>query len=172
MYKPCISEIDAPHQDEEGQCLYDVIVVARRDTLNASVAVIKEACPCTPLVYDMVDVHFVREARNVLSANSTKVEWAFNSTRAAWLTEWMDTVGSELEPAGNKTTLTYVLGCNDAWLSTRTTLCVEFVYMVYVHSQSRDLELGLVDLSDVIVVVSEVEREIIRHYRPKATVRT
>lgn len=35
---------------------------------------------------------------------------------------------------------------------------------------SRELELSLVDASDVVVVVSQVERDIIKHYRPRASV--
>lgn len=84
-------------QDEEGQCLYDVIVVARRDTLSASIKAIREKCPCTPLIYDTVDLHFVREARAVLSENNTKLNWTFNSVNVTWLTNWIDSSSQEAD---------------------------------------------------------------------------
>lgn len=35
---------------------------------------------------------------------------------------------------------------------------------------SRNVELTLMDSSDVVVVVSDVEEQVIKHYRPDATV--
>ena len=51
-----------------GRCDFDVILVARRDVYLAAEAVLSKHCPGVPRVYDTVDLHFLREARDVLTA--------------------------------------------------------------------------------------------------------
>ncbi len=51
-----------------GRCDFDVILVARRDVYLAAEAVLSRHCPGVPRVYDTVDLHFLREARDVLTA--------------------------------------------------------------------------------------------------------
>lgn len=51
-------------------CLYDVIVVARFYVYERAAAALRAACPNTPVVFDTVDVHFLREARMAISAEA------------------------------------------------------------------------------------------------------
>jgi hypothetical protein len=50
-----------------GGCLYDGYILSRPDVFQAYAPAIRSACPSAPLVYDTVDVHFLREARAALS---------------------------------------------------------------------------------------------------------
>jgi hypothetical protein len=68
------------------RCDFDVALVARRDVYLAAEGALAEHCAGVPIVYDTVDLHFLREARDVLTAPPAgqKVR------RAAWLAVyWM-----------------------------------------------------------------------------------
>ncbi len=52
----------------EKACLYDLFIVSRPDDFQQYISTIKLACPNALIIFDTVDVHFLREARNVLSA--------------------------------------------------------------------------------------------------------
>lgn len=44
-------------------CRFDVIFVARKSTMESVLPLLRSACPSVPIVFDTVDVHFVREVR-------------------------------------------------------------------------------------------------------------
>lgn len=66
-----VSSPDSWEMSEEGQCLYDVVVISRRYVFEASQPAIVRKCPQVPILYDTVDLHFLREARDILSLS----EW-------------------------------------------------------------------------------------------------
>jgi hypothetical protein len=53
--------------DAAGECAYDVIVISRRYVFEASQPTIVRRCPKVPVLYDTVDLHFLREALDILS---------------------------------------------------------------------------------------------------------
>ena len=44
---------------------FDVIFVARKAVMESVLPLLRVACPSVPVVFDTVDVHFAREARQV-----------------------------------------------------------------------------------------------------------
>jgi hypothetical protein len=50
-----------------GRCFYDGFVIAKPDGCARLGNGIRGACPSAPLLFDTVDVHFLREARAALS---------------------------------------------------------------------------------------------------------
>lgn len=122
--------------DGNGNCKYDVIVVARRDMYLPALPYLKQDCPCQPLIYDTVDLHFLREARGALTKASAQNAWDFGSLTANKICTWLDSGAPESLEIAN----------------------------------SREIELELMDKSDVVVVVSHVEGEVVKHYRPNAKV--
>ena len=44
-------------------CRFDVIFVARKSTMESVLPLFRSVCPGVPIIFDTVDVHFVREAR-------------------------------------------------------------------------------------------------------------
>ncbi len=57
--------------EHAGRCFYDGFVISRPDGFEQFGASIKAACPSAPLLFDTVDVHFLREARAALSEGET-----------------------------------------------------------------------------------------------------
>ncbi len=49
------------------KCMYDGFIISRPDVFEAYSPGIRAACPGAALVYDTVDVHFLREARAIMS---------------------------------------------------------------------------------------------------------
>ena len=52
----------------EGECIYAAILVARRAIYLRAREILAARCPGVPIIYDTVDLHFLREARDVISA--------------------------------------------------------------------------------------------------------
>ena len=50
-----------------GECPYELIIISRPDNCQDYMPLIRQTCPAAPVIYDTVDIHFLREARNVLS---------------------------------------------------------------------------------------------------------
>lgn len=50
-----------------GRCLFDVIYVARRAVYLEAQRVLQKQCSGVPIVYDTVDLHFLREARDAIT---------------------------------------------------------------------------------------------------------
>ena len=46
-------------------CRFDAIFVARKAVMESVLPLLKLACPSVPIIFDTVDVHFVRETRQV-----------------------------------------------------------------------------------------------------------
>lgn len=81
--------------DSKGVCLYDVAIVSRRDVFKNSLRALKAQCPDIPVVFDTVDIHFLREARLALTASSpdslqASRSWDFTRTSLRYVTEWID----------------------------------------------------------------------------------
>jgi hypothetical protein len=53
-------------RDENGECLYDVFIISRPDNYRWAWPALSQACPGVPMIYDTVDLHFLREARVAL----------------------------------------------------------------------------------------------------------
>lgn len=53
-------------QFDDGSCWYHGFIISRPDNYKEYSPVIKAACPRAPVIYDTVDVHFLREARAML----------------------------------------------------------------------------------------------------------
>jgi len=109
----------------DDRCAFDAILVARRYVFSRVKQMLREgACQNLPVVFDTVDVHFLREARDILSRN------------------------------GSSTSVLNVLQAieGDAALS---------------HvKDNRDEELHYMMLSDVVIVVSQVEKAVLRTLLP------
>eukprot|EP00887_Chlorella_sp_A99_P006816 scaffold2.g6816.t1 len=126
---------------DPSECIYDAILVARRTIYQRARDALAAACPGVPIIYDTVDLHFLREARDVISAlnasaKSGAAAWDFDRVGTAHVVEWLEAQGPESTGVRER----------------------------------RDMELELIDNSQAIVVVSEDEIDVIRHYRPDATV--
>ena len=50
---------------------FDVIFVARKAVMESVLPLLRLACPSVPIIFDTVDVHFVREARQVRRLTAT-----------------------------------------------------------------------------------------------------
>jgi glycosyltransferase involved in cell wall biosynthesis len=53
-------------------CPYDLVIIARRDVFTERIADVKTLCPNVPIVFDTVDVHFIRELRMYNISNQQK----------------------------------------------------------------------------------------------------
>lgn len=51
-------------------CPYDVILVARRDMYLSVLGALERQCPGLPRLYDTVDLHYLREARDAITADA------------------------------------------------------------------------------------------------------
>jgi hypothetical protein len=62
-------------------CDYDVAVLSRREVARAWLDVLRAVCPGMPVLFDTVDLHYVREFRAVaVSANFACASAASTST--------------------------------------------------------------------------------------------
>ena len=60
-----------PHQEEEAvlkhrsgtTCPFDIILISRRDAFKSTYSVLQDICREVPIIFDTVDLHFLREAR-------------------------------------------------------------------------------------------------------------
>lgn len=52
---------------EGGVCAFDVIMVARRGVFERAQGQMAAHCPGVPVIYDTVDLHFLREARDAIT---------------------------------------------------------------------------------------------------------
>ncbi len=55
-------------------CPYDLIIIGRRDVFTHHIGDVKVLCPTTPIIFDTVDVHFIRELRSFNVTYNTAVE--------------------------------------------------------------------------------------------------
>jgi hypothetical protein len=53
-------------KDPLGECRYDLFIISRPDNYQWAWPTLNQACPDVPMVYDTVDLHFLREARVAL----------------------------------------------------------------------------------------------------------
>jgi glycosyltransferase involved in cell wall biosynthesis len=117
---------------------YAIIVIARRFPFEYSQAKVKSTWPNAKLVYDTVDLHFLREARvkmtDAMTLDGTTDLDAHTSTSK--VIQWFS-VGGEGKQEVNRV---------------------------------RELELSFVSASDLTLVVSEAEVQVIKHYLPRAKV--
>lgn len=73
-----------------GRCLYDAAIVSRRDVAIQTLLYIKLSCPNIPVIYDTVDVHFLREARMAVTRGAQSKEWDFSRTDLTSIVQWLD----------------------------------------------------------------------------------
>jgi hypothetical protein len=71
-----------------GHCKFDVFIIARRDTFNVVIDKVREQCPHAKVIFDTVDLHFLREARDYLSYLS-KDTFSFDSLDVASVLDWI-----------------------------------------------------------------------------------
>lgn len=70
----------------DGFCFFDAFVVARREVFASVHTIVRAQCPSTPLVYDTVDLHYLREARIALAAARP---WDFDATSPEEVEAWL-----------------------------------------------------------------------------------
>lgn len=68
------------------RCVYDVILVARFYIYDRVHQHIQAACPGVPVIFDTVDVHFLRETRVAMTGSK---RWNFASTDVKGVREWL-----------------------------------------------------------------------------------
>uniref|UniRef100_A0A061S451 Polypeptide N-acetylgalactosaminyltransferase n=1 Tax=Tetraselmis sp. GSL018 TaxID=582737 RepID=A0A061S451_9CHLO len=56
-----------PLRASDGRCLFNVVVIARRYIFARVIDAVESACPGVPVIFDTVDVHFLREIRMYLT---------------------------------------------------------------------------------------------------------
>ena len=124
---------------------YSIVVIARRFPFEYSQTKVKITWPRAKLVYDTVDLHFLREARvkmtDAVTLNGATDLDAHTSTSK--VIKWLSS-GNNADDHDSKAR--------------------EEVNRV------RELELSFVLASDLTLVVSEAEVEVIKHYLPKVKV--
>ena len=72
-----------------GTCMYDLFIISRRDVMVQALLKIQLFCPGIPVVYDTVDLHFLREARVHLSEASREQAWNFKRTSLPAVEQWI-----------------------------------------------------------------------------------
>lgn len=116
---------------------YAVVFIARRYTYEQCYDAAKRAWPRARIVYDTVDLHFLREARIKMMGA------AFNQD-------------TDLQSQGTQEVIT--------WLAESGAPAAEV-------NTVRQTELRFINQSDVTLVVSDQEVQVVRHYLPAAPVR-
>lgn len=75
---------------QDGKCAYDAAIVCRRDVTIHTLLNIKLACPRMPIIYDTVDIHFLREARLALTKDLADATWDFSRMSVQGIVRWLD----------------------------------------------------------------------------------
>jgi hypothetical protein len=113
-----------------GACPYELIILSRPDNCQDYMPLIRQACPAAPVIYDTVDIHFMREARNVLSegrcchvcqatqgwkfesmsifsavAVSSKGKWGINTLDAQSIHKWLSSDMPAAQQARSRRTM-------------------------------------------------------------------
>lgn len=61
LYRPYVKTLE--RHLRSGQCRYDWIILSRADTATALIAAARRHCPQARVIFDTVDLHFLRESR-------------------------------------------------------------------------------------------------------------
>ncbi|KAI8464632.1 MAG: hypothetical protein J3K34DRAFT_439855 [Monoraphidium minutum] len=77
------SDIDFKHN---GRCMYNMILVARFYIYERVVNFIQRECPGIPVIFDTVDVHFLRDARVAMTGSA---RWNFANTDVQGVRDWL-----------------------------------------------------------------------------------
>jgi GT2 family glycosyltransferase/glycosyltransferase involved in cell wall biosynthesis len=172
-------------------CLYDVIVVARFYVYERAAAALRAACPGTPVVFDTVDVHFLREARMALSAEAAAAaKLAARREQSAAAARELGggggngagaadpsvivAPGAIAPPVVNAPRSSSSSSSPATWNFDHTDPLAVVSWLdgtspaAAAARRTRDREIALVRASTVTVVVSEVELPVLRHYAPGA----
>jgi GT2 family glycosyltransferase/glycosyltransferase involved in cell wall biosynthesis len=185
----------ASSSSSSNACLYDVIVVARFYVYERAAAALRAACPGTPVVFDTVDVHFLREARMALSAEAAAAA-RLAARREASAAAARDIGGngatandpSVIVAPGAITPARGTGGSASSSAAAAAAAATSAATWNFDHTdplavvswldgnspaaaaarRTRDREIALVRASTVTVVVSEVEMPVLRHYAPGA----
>ena len=128
--------VDWKLTDSKYACLYDVAIVSRRDVFKDTLKALKAQCPDMPVVFDTVDIHFLREARVALTESSPDAlqasrSWDFTRTSLRYVTEWIDHAG-EAEAERVK--------------------------------ENKDMEMDLIKQANATWIVSPAEFDILQHF--------
>lgn len=67
VYHPYVKSVD-DHLMQQGH-LYDLVLLSRADVAGAHIAEVKRRCPRAKILFDTVDLHFLREQRQAELAN-------------------------------------------------------------------------------------------------------
>jgi GT2 family glycosyltransferase len=118
---------------QDGHCMYDVIVIARRYVFARSLAVVQAQCPDVPIIYDTVDLHFLRESRDYLSRSGQA------DLSAAAVMQWLKNVPAAAQEVAQRRDeeLSYV----DV---SAATLVVSTAEIEVIHSYKPDAHVVLV----------------------------
>ena len=91
-------------------CRYAAAIVSRRDPMHYGHPILKAACPSLPVIYDTVDVHFLREARVHIGEQQHNgphpLDWNFERMNISNVLAWIDspdpTAVARAKPARDK----------------------------------------------------------------------
>ncbi|MEW5319972.1 MAG: hypothetical protein WDW38_011081, partial [Sanguina aurantia] len=143
-------------QSSKGACPYDALVVARRYVYENWRHQLLKACSGIPLIYDTVDLHFLRESRDHLTkTHATNPDFSFDSLQvgaAAVDRRHRDALSSQCEPPAVDNIAKFL----DA-LPEGSPL-----------RHNRDIELDIIRSAAITVVVSADEVRLLKHYVPGA----
>lgn len=142
-------------------CKYDLIVVARYYVYHLARRALQRACPGVPVVFDTVDVHFLREARGAAAAAEAAAEAA-----AAASGNHVDGAVVDASAGGGGSGLSWEFGAShDAsgvmdWLDRAGGIRATSL------RRQRDAELSAMLSSNMTWVVSEPEKQLLSKLLP------
>jgi O-antigen biosynthesis protein len=136
------------HEELE-ECPWDVVIACRRSVIDKYINHIKRLCPMIPIIFDTVDVHFIREQR------------AFY--RQLELQKLLETTSATSTATTTSTTLVTTADSKDI----KKDMKKEFLIL----SENTVREVLLMMVSNITYVVSSTEYETIHQLMPSLDVR-
>lgn len=72
-----------------GECLHDAFIISRRDVALQTLLKVQLFCPGVPVIYDTVDIHFLREARVIMNDGYAAKPWDFERVSVPHVEKWI-----------------------------------------------------------------------------------
>mmetsp|Transcript_19176 Transcript_19176/g.29060 ORF Transcript_19176/g.29060 Transcript_19176/m.29060 type:complete len:1169 (+) Transcript_19176:58-3564(+) len=138
--------------DIEVPCDYDIIFVSRRNSFAMWKPLLEHTCFKTPIVFDTVDLHFLRELRELMATEGINYEHSLN-------------LSNNIVRFKN-----HIFGSHDTFQGTTATKEQTFQYWKWLRRFSE--EISLMNRSIATIVVSPIEIEIIRELKAMRRLRS
>jgi O-antigen biosynthesis protein len=149
-------------------CPWDLIIACRRGVMDKQINHIKRLCPNTPLVFDTVDVHFIREQRAfAYELEQQKLLLATPPAVAQALVASKPSVTRTLAASSHRRSLESLSASSLPPLALVKDMKKEFVIL----SENTVREVLLMKLSNITYVVSSTEYDTLRTLLPDLDVR-